>query len=799
MDTAGEGIWVLGPDHLTTFVNDRMAEMLGCSGMDILGRPMTDFMFEEDGPSHARKMENRRQGGPEFFECRFRHKDGRTVWTLVSTTPICDPERQLNGSLGMFTDITELKRAERERLANLRFFECMDRINRAIQNAEDLEAMMRELLDMVLDIFDCDRAFLLFPCDPRSPTWKIPMERNKPEYPGVRDLGLAMPMDPQVSETLRILLAADGPVAFGPETHHALPQDVSNQFGFKCFLSMAIYPKTGSPWQFGIHQCAYPRIWSAEEKRLFQEIGRRLADGLSAMLAHRQLHASLEKLEQAQRIAHIGSWELDLIHNVLSWSDDAGRMFAIDPGILGASYEAFLENVHPEDREAVNSAFVHALDTRTPFAIDHRLLFPDGRIKYVHEQCETEYEGDKPIRSMGTVQDITERKILEVQLRHSQKMEAVGQLAGGVAHDFNNMLGVIIGHAELGLGTASLQDAMRNNFEEILEAARRSAEVARQLLAFARKQTIEPRVLDLNETVEGILKLLRRLIGEDIDLVWMPEAELWPVKMDPSQLDQILANLCVNARDAIDGVGRITIETHNVAFKNEYCSGNRWFHPGAYVALVIGDTGGGMEKPTMDRIFEPFFTTKEVGKGTGMGLATVYGIVEQNAGFINVTSKPGHGSTFSVYLPRHTAGADEAPKTRPEPPKLQGHETILVVEDERSHLRMLELMLERYGYQVLTASSPGEALVLAEKNSGQIHLLLTDLIMPEMNGRDLAKKMTFLCPDSKCLFMSGHTGDIIAKHGVLEKNINFIHKPFSKQALAVKIREVLDKCNSKYP
>ena len=388
-------------------------------------------------------------------------------------------------------------------------------------------------------------------------------------------------------------------------------------------------------------------------------------------------------------------------------------------------------------------------------------------------------------------EDISERKKLEAQLRQSQKMEAVGRLAGGVAHDFNNMLGVIIGHAELALGKTALDDSLHNHLAGILEAGLRSTEITRQLLAFARKQTIAPKILDLNATVEGMLKLLRRLIGEDIDLAWLPGATLWPVKMDPSQIDQILANLCVNARDAIEGVGKITIETHKADFDDAYCVEHRGFHPGEYVMLAVSDNGSGMDKATRDNIFEPFFTTKGVGKGTGLGLATVYGIVKQNEGFINVYSEPEHGSTFKIYLPRHAGLSGQEPKAGPEPQDLSGHETILVVEDEILNLQLVELMLETYGYQVLAASSPGEALLAAKKHTGRIHLLLTDLIMPEMNGRDLTKEMTALYPDIRCVFMSGYTGDVIVHHGVLDEGVDFIQKPFSKQALAVKLREVL--------
>ena len=401
-----------------------------------------------------------------------------------------------------------------------------------------------------------------------------------------------------------------------------------------------------------------------------------------------------------------------------------------------------------------------------------------------------------PIRNADNVithyvavkEDITERKNLEGQLLQAQKMESVGRLAGGVAHDFNNMLGVIIGYSELALEEAALDDSLRDSIEEILAAAHRSMEITRQLLAFARKQTISPRILDLNETVEGMLKLLRRLIGEDIDLVWRPGATLWPIKMDPSQIDQILANLCVNARDAIAGVGKVTIETQKGDFDDAFCAEHKGFHPGTYVMLTVNDNGSGMDKTTMDKIFDPFFTTKGVGKGTGLGLATVYGIVKQNEGFINVYSEPGHGSAFKVYLPRHTDPAGQEPKATPEPQDLSGHETILVVEDEISYLTMVKMVLQRYGYRVLPASRPGEALLVAKEHDGEIHLLLSDVIMPEMNGRDLSKEIAALYPDIVCLFMSGYADH----HDLIEKGVHFIQKPFSKQTLAGKVREVLD-------
>jgi PAS domain S-box-containing protein len=384
-----------------------------------------------------------------------------------------------------------------------------------------------------------------------------------------------------------------------------------------------------------------------------------------------------------------------------------------------------------------------------------------------------------------------EREKLQVQLNQAQRIESVGRLAGGVAHDFNNMLGVILGHAEMALLKLNPEHPHYHDLQAIHAAAERSADLTRQLLAFARRQTITPTVVDLNATIEGMLKMLRRLIGEDIDLAWKPGSGLWPLKMDPSQLDQILANLCVNARDAIEGVGKVTIETTNALFDESYCRQNAEVLIGEYVLLAVSDDGCGMEKETLVQIFDPFFTTKELGQGTGLGLATVYGIVKQNNGFINVYSEPGEGTTFKIYLPRHTAGSEIAKAAPPEPVG-RGHETILLVEDEPAILKIGKEMLENFGYTVQAAGTPGEAIRIAEEHAGDINLLMTDVIMPEMNGRELARRLLSLYPELACLFMSGYTADVIAHRGVLEEGVHFIQKPFSVNGLAAKVREALD-------
>jgi PAS domain S-box-containing protein len=406
---------------------------------------------------------------------------------------------------------------------------------------------------------------------------------------------------------------------------------------------------------------------------------------------------------------------------------------------------------------------------------------------------------EKPERFVFMHEDITARKQaeeeknnLQDQLTQAQRMEFVGRLAGGVAHDFNNMLSVILGHTELVLQQIDPEQPLHGNLEEVRKAAERSADLTRQLLAFARKQTIAPRILDLNETIDGMLKMLRRLIGEDIDMAWIPDSDIWQIKVDPAQVDQILANILVNARDAIAGVGKVTIETENVEYDEAYCAMHADFLPGEYVKLSVSDTGCGMDQETLRHIFEPFFTTKETGKGTGLGMATVYGIVKQNNGFINVYSEPDKGTTFKIYLPRYAGETPVAPSEGPTEAIKGGLETILLVEDEPSILRMCENILEGLGYRVLTASTPGEAIGLAEKHAGEIHLLMTDVVMPKMNGRDLAKRLLSLYPSLKRLFMSGYTANVIAHHGILDEGVCFIQKPFSIKNLADKVREALD-------
>jgi len=500
----------------------------------------------------------------------------------------------------------------------------------------------------------------------------------------------------------------------------------------------------------------------------------------------------------------IGLWFADKNGKLLRGNPAGVKIWGAEPTVPLEEYGVFKARRLPSGEEIAPDDWALAHTIQKGVTVTDELLEIDafdGQKKIIlNYTAPVVHDSGEMLGAIVVNNDIThykqaeaEREKIQAQLNQAQKMESVGRLAGGVAHDFNNMLGVILGHSEFALEKAEEHEDLYADLKEIQSAAQRSADLTRQLLTFARKDIISPKQLDLNATVESMLNMLRRLIGEDIDLVWQPASNLWPVKMDPSQIDQTLANLCVNARDAIAGVGKLTIETGKKTFDEEYCSEHPGFIPGDFVLIAVSDNGCGMDKDILANLFEPFFTTKDMGKGTGLGLATIYGVVKQNNGFINVYSEPGQGSTFKIYLPRFFADEDTDMTVPEKKATVGGTETILLVEDEPSILRMTCMMLERKGYSVLAAATPGEAIDLAQTHADRIHLLMTDVVMPEMNGRDLAGKLTTLYPDIQLLFMSGYTANVIAHHGVLDAGVAFIQKPFSIVDLMVKVREVLDK------
>jgi PAS domain S-box-containing protein len=515
--------------------------------------------------------------------------------------------------------------------------------------------------------------------------------------------------------------------------------------------------------------------------------------------AEEQLRKSQSQLAQAQQIARMGSWEWDLVSGATTWSEETQRLYGRKPEDLGFSMEICVEQrVHPDDRLRVKEVMAESLRTRQPFVCDHRVILPDGAERVMQGRGEILVnEQGEPIKMFGIVQDITEAKRAqealqhsEEQLRQAQKMKAVGQLAGGVAHDFNNLLTVINGYCAMAMQKKVEVEPIRKNIEEIQRAADRAASLTNQLLAFSRKQVLQPRVLQLNVVVRGMEKMLRRLIGEDIELSTSFDSSLGNVKADPGQIEQVIMNLAVNARDAMPRGGKLTISTSKATIDQSTKFRNRTLEVGEYVMLSISDNGMGMTEEVKTHLFEPFFTTKGLGKGTGLGLATCYGIICQSGGDIRVYSEPNSGTTFKIYLPR-TDAALEPVVIKDSENLPAGSESILIVEDDPSVRELAVMILRNCGYQVQESNNAFEALRLLKRNP-EFDLVVTDVIMPQMSGKDLYDQIKSQLPQIKVLLMSGYTDDALAHHGVLDEGFFFLEKPFSPAKIAKKVREILD-------
>ena len=514
------------------------------------------------------------------------------------------------------------------------------------------------------------------------------------------------------------------------------------------------------------------------------------------------LPESEERLRQAVRVSHIGIFDHDHRSNHIYMSPELRAIQGWGPDEL-VTLDMYIERVHADDREKIHEAVRRAHDPTGDglFDVEHRLVLPDGSVRWTSTRSQTFFEGEgaarRPVRTVGAVRDITEQKQAEEeqkklgeQLLEAQKMELVGRLAGGLAHDFNNMLTVILGYAALAKSESAPADTQVKYLEEIEKAGNRSREMVWQLLGFSRRQMITPRPANLNRLLADMEMTLARLIGEHIELRFLPAPDLWTTLSDPSQIHQIVLNLVVNARDAMPNGGRLTMETANVEFSEKQCRMQASSKPGQYVVMAVSDSGTGMNKETIAHVFEPFFTTKEPGKGTGLGLATVYGIAQQNGGFVSVHSELGRGSTFKVYLPRAPDGGEVAEETAPTPASL-GAGTILLVEDDELVRRVTRSALESIGYTPLVASSPEEALRLCAQPGAEIQLMLTDVVMSGMTGAQLRERARAILPQIKTLFMSGYTANVIAEHGVLKKGVHFIQKPFSIAELGKKLAETL--------
>ena len=751
LSTDMDGYWMADMQGSLLEINAAVCRMSGYSEAELLSMHISDLDYSGTDAEMTARIKKIKAQGDDRFESKLRRKDGSCLDVEVSVHYL-----PANGGrcVAFYRDITERKRAE----------EVM----------RESESRFRNLLQDIPAV-----AVQGYGPDGTTQYWNQASERlygySTQEAIGRNLVDLIIP--PEMRE---YVISAIRQMA---ETGHAIPAS-----------EVSLMRKDGS------------RV-SVFSSHVVVQVPGRQQELFCVDIDLTERKAAEESLRQSEeKFRAIANYTVDFE----SWFGPDGKFLWVNPAveeITGYAADEVLAMpdfipvlIAEEDRDLFTARFKEAQSGSRGADFEFRGLRKNGSRYWLSVAWQPIFDSEgKSLGFRVSGRDVTARKRaeaervrLEEQLRQAQKMESVGRLAGGVAHDFNNMLSVILGHVELAVEEVETSHPVYAALVEIDKAARRSADLTRQLLAFGRKQTIAPKVLDLNATVEGMLKMLERLIGEDIHLVWQPKAELLPVKVDPSQIDQILANLCVNARDAIGGVGKLTIETDTRVFGEDDCATHAEMVPGEYVLLAVSDSGCGMDRETLEHLFEPFFTTKETGKGTGLGLATVYGIVKQNRGVIDVYSERGQGTTFKIYLLRYAgedglARVENAVMSSP-----RGHETILLVEDEQAILKMTADMLVKQGYTVLAANAPDEALRLAHAFSGTIHLLLTDVVMPGMNGRELARNLQASRPNSKCLFMSGYTEDVIAHHGVLDPGMHFIQKPVSLRAIAVKVRDVLD-------
>lgn len=511
----------------------------------------------------------------------------------------------------------------------------------------------------------------------------------------------------------------------------------------------------------------------------------------------KQLEVHLNRMRhillESQRVGHFGSFEYVVATQETIWSEEEFRIYGLDQAQGSPAYGQMLaNNIHPEDADLLDRTFREAFSKHAVYELEHRIVRPDGTVRIVHDVAHPYFDNDGKLQKyIGTTHDVTEQRELEAQLMQVQKMESIGQLAGGIAHDFNNLLIPIMGHVEFVMAELPPEDPLQRHLEAVNEAAVRAASLTHQILAFSRKQILKTRVLDLNEIIVNFESMTRRLIGEDIELRALLAPDLYRVRVDQGQLEQILLNLVVNARDAMPSGGRLTLETTNVYLDQAYLAKHKGAPaPGHYAMLSVSDSGCGMDPETQRRIFEPFFTTKQQGAGTGLGLATVFGIVHQHQGCIWVYSEPNRGTTFKIYLPR-AEGDVAVVESESHESAERGSGTILVVEDETMVRQLVCETLEAAGYDVIEARTPHEALRMVTASRVPIDLLFTDVVLPEMNGRELYQRLEAIQPGLRVLYASGYTDEVVVDHGILEDGLEFLQKPFTLQSLRHKVRQGL--------
>jgi PAS domain S-box-containing protein len=743
-----------------TFFNTTAVKRLGYANEEVMGMSFRQFVDKENGKKVFVAFRHVFNTGETIngFDWEVINKYGEKIAVESSVILLRDAQGNPAGFRGVVRDITERKQAE--------------------QALRESEEKYRTILEnMVESYFELDLKgnYTFFNealCEDQGYSRQELMGMNYRVYTSPEAAKRVYRFFNEIYRTGKPLYVVD---------HEIIRKD-----GTKRIIEMSISllrSLSGEPIGFwGVGRDVTERIKAEkaieESERRYRMIAENMRDAVYTM------DLGMHYTYMSPSIARITGYTAEEIQNI-----------SLNEQLTPASY-ALVEQVLSEELARESSG--EPIDPDRSITFELEVIHKDGG--YVWVEVTATFNRDENGRStevLGVARDITERKRaqeekakLEGQLLQAQKMESIGRLAGGVAHDFNNMLSVILGYAELIKNRLPAEDPLLQDIVQIEKAARRSRDITAQLLAFSRKQIIEPRLMDLNDLITSDQNTFARLIGEDIDLRFYPGEDLWKIKADPSQIEQILVNLAVNARDAMPNGGKLTIETANIHLNEAYCRDHLGFTPGYYVLLGVSDDGAGMDKETLEYIFEPFFTTKETGKGTGLGLAMVYGIVKQNNGFINVYSEPGQGTTFKIYLQRSMEGVEILEQDN-DTQVASGSGMILLVEDDDMVRKITTDMLETLGYTVLSTGNPLEALALCKKRDTPIDLVITDVVMPEMSGREIRDSIKVMLPDMKILFMSGYTANVIVHHGVLEHGVHFIQKPFSMNDLGLKVREAI--------
>ena len=731
------GVWVIDVNDLTSYANEALAKMLGATREELLGRSLYDWMDDEGRRITALNVERRKQGIAESHDFVFRRKDGSALWASMVTDPIHDEAGRYVGAVAFVTDVTQQRHRDTER--------------------EQLWRMLDESLNEIYLFRESD---LRFEYVNRGALVNLGFTLDEARALTAVDL--------KPSFTTATFLAQVAPLVDGRETRLVFETEHRRKDNSR-------YPV----------EVQLQLMMSGPESHFLAVIN----DLTDRKKAAQQLAAS------EARFRTLINQSLDLI--ILG--DGEGHFTWVSPSVtrvLGYTPEEFvarhpLEHVHPDDRALALSALSRTPEPTTAAATEFRVRHRDGTWRVLSARGRNLLH-DPSVRAMVmNARDVTAERALEEQLGQSRRLESIGRLAGGVAHDFNNILTTIITCADF-LESAGLEKAALSDVQEIKEAGHRAAELTSQLLAFARRRLIRPQAVDVVQLVRERRRFFERVLGEQVELgVHLPH-DLWPVIADPTQLEQVILNLAVNARDAMPHGGKLTIEAANVTLDETFSATHSEVKPGPYVRLAVSDTGGGIAADVLPHIFEPFFTTKGVGEGTGLGLATVYGIVKQSGGHIWVYSEPGMGSTFKIFLPRVDQEAEAAGLKARDDILPTGTETILLVEDDEMVRTTIVKILQRSGYNIIDARNPEDAIALGSRHQGHIDLLLTDIVMPQMNGYELAGLLMHQLEDLKVLFISGYTDKGIVRQGILHPGTPFLQKPFTPEILTCKVREVLD-------